>query len=469
MNPRLILACLGLLAMCFPGCGERISPAYYGDEGFVEDFYDPGYDALRDEIATYPWKEIEWDHKFNNREIARLTLGGDHLYVETPDHQIISINRFSGRTAWIYKVDTDTPLDFPPVEAHGAPEEIRELEAKRAEISKQIDDVIKEKGLGPETDALRKKRQEVNEQLRVAAYGDNVYFLSRQVIYCLDRLSGNLRWTRRLIFAPSAQPFAIRSHVFISGGDLSRVWKLDVAKKGKEIYFYKPDLNQPQNYVMNRPVVDIPSLYFVSHDGGIYSFTSTGKRNWRFPTLCEIKADPILHLHAKVTKASDGTPRTQYTKLLFVGSQDFAFYALDADAGALLWKYETGGAGMTTAAVAKDDTVYVKTNGGALLALEVWPQHKDPKTGAETGMKRDGRLRWKLPLGERFLVKGADRVYILASNRVIESRNEFTGAVLGRFRTNLLQHLITNNKDGYMYVANSAGYIFCLKESKSDL
>jgi hypothetical protein len=44
------------------------------------------------------------------------------------------------------------------------------------------------------------------ERLRVAAFGDNVYFISRQVLYCLDRISGGLRWTRRLGFVPSARP-----------------------------------------------------------------------------------------------------------------------------------------------------------------------------------------------------------------------------------------------------------------------
>jgi outer membrane protein assembly factor BamB len=462
-----------ILAAGLAGCyGERVSTAYYSDEGgFVENMYDPGDDAVNAEVESLPFKHKEWGYKFNNRRIARMTLGGSNLYIETPENEVISMDRFTGRTEWIFKIETDTPLDWAPVEADKAPEEIVKLEEDLFAINRKIDDMMKEKGIGKETQALQKTRAEIREKLRVAAFGDNVYLCSRQVLYCLDRKSGNLNWTKRLMFVPSAQPFAIPTHVFVAGADLSRVWALSVVEKGDEKTFYKAAIDNRENHIMNRPVHSSPSLFFACHDGSIYCYdVLTGKLKWPFQTERELRADPILFEHRETTRDEKGKARTQKMLFLFIGGLDNAFYALDADAGALLWKYECG-AEITTAAVAKDRTVYVKTRDGALHALDILPQHRDPKTGAPLGithMKRNGNLRWRLPLGERFLVKGKDRVYVMGPKKEIFGMDEMSGAILGRWKTEHLQHLMTNAADDYVYAANSGGYVFCLKESKRE-
>jgi hypothetical protein len=109
--------------------------------------------------------------------------------------------------------------------------------------------------------------------------------------------------------------------------------------------------------------------------------------------------------------------------------------------------------------------VYVSTNEGALHAFEIMPLHRDAK-GLPTGVKRNGNLRWKIPLAERFLVKGKERVYVMGPRAEIWGLDEKTGAVSGRYPTSLLNHVITNTVDDFVYVANSAGYVYCLRESK---
>ncbi|HYE98456.1 MAG TPA: hypothetical protein VEJ18_06060, partial [Planctomycetota bacterium] len=98
-------------------------------------------------------------------------------------------------------------------------------------------------------------------------------------------------------------------------------------------------------------------------------------------------------------------------------------------------------------------------------AFEIMPMHRDPK-GQALGVKRNGRLRWKIPLGDRFLVKGKERVYIVGPNRELWSVKEDTGEVLGRYNTDLFPFMVTNPVDDYIYVANGAGYVYCLRESK---
>jgi outer membrane protein assembly factor BamB len=515
-----------VLAAGLAACGgERSTAVQYADDGgFVSSFADPGENTVADAVRALPFRHVEWEYKFNQKPIARMTLAGDQLLIETPDARVIAMDRFNGKTQWIFKVETDTMLDWAPVVAEGVPEEIRQLEADLRLVNRQIDDKLKELGPGKETQALQKKRAEYRERLRVAAFGDNVYFISRQVLYCLDRISGGLRWTHRLLFVPSARPFAIRNYVFVPGADLARVWVLDVEKKGQEITFYKADITTITNQVMNRPVYSPPSLFFVCHDGKVYSYNvDTGNLNWAYPTERELRADPLVFVY-RSTEASGprpgGAPELKKdgaggemkppgmgadmkpamggemkpgmgamgggggamgapgpdgakkgparavatTRFLFAGGTDNAFYALDADAGAIVWKYECG-TPIKSAATAKDSTVYVRTEEGALHAFEVMPMHRDGK-GAAIGVKRNGNLRWKIPLAERFLSKGKDRVYVMGPRSEIWALHEITGEVSGRYPTEHLQHILTNAADEYVYVANSAGYVYCLKESK---
>ena len=507
-----LLLCLATLG----ACGERISHSDYSDYGFETNFGDPGDNAVSAAVDQLPFKHREWEYKFNNKQIARLTLAGDHLYIETPDNRVLAMDRFTGRTSWIFKVETNTPLDWPPVVAEGVPEEIRQLEADLVLVNRQINDKLKEVGVGKETQVLQKKRAEIRERLRVAAFGDNVYFISHQVLYCLDRLQGGLRWTHRLTFVPGAQPFAIRNYVFVPGVDLSRVWALDVEKKGAEVTFYKAEITAINNQIMNRPVYSAPSLFFVCHDGNVYSYNvDNGNLNWKYPTERDLMADPVIYVyrHDEVlglpkTAPKEGAPKegekpamgamapkegamaapamnapamgappaagqdgkkgraTQTTRILFAGGMDNAFYALDADAGAIIWKYECGGS-IKSPAIAKDQTVYVKTEEGALHAFEVMPMHRDPKTSVALGPRRNGNLRWKIPLAERFIFKGKERVYVMGPKREIWGVNETSGEVTGRYKSDGLHYVLTNTSDDYIYVAHASGYVYGLKESRT--
>ncbi len=509
MRRLAVISMLAALAACG---GDRSAAVQYADGGlgWVDDYADPGEAAVAEAVRNLPFKQEVWRFKFNDKPIARLTLSGDQLFAETPDFRVMGMDRFTGRVQWIFKVHTETPLDWAPVVAEGVPEEIRQLEADLKLVNRQIDDKLKELGPGKETQALQKKRNEYRERLRVAAFGDNVYFISRQVLYCLDRISGGLRWTHRLGFIPSAQPYAIRSFIFIPGADLSRVWALDVEKKGAEVTSYKTSITNRINQVMNRPIFAAPSLYFVCHDGNVYSFNvDNGNLNWTYPTERQLMADPILYTYKQEGAAEAkpaGAPKDgaapamekkpeagamaapamgapamgapaaddkgakkkaqATTQFLFAGGTDNTFYAIDSNSGGIAWKYECG-APIKSAAAAKDTTVYVKTEEGALHAFEVNPQHRDAK-GAVIGPRRNGNLRWKVPLAERFLFKGKERVYIIGPEKEIWAMNEMTGQVVGRYKTDFLQHVLTNTSDEFVYVANSAGYVYCLKESRTD-
>jgi outer membrane protein assembly factor BamB len=491
---RLRAAAAGIFLASLSACGgERLNAEMDGRRDVVGDMGDPGEREVLDEVRSLPFRHVEWEYRFSNRPIVRMTLAGDQLFLETPDNQVVAMDRFTGRVQWIFTVETDTPLDWPPVVAEGVPERKRQLETELQLLARRIEDQLRLTGPGKETQELQKRRSDLRELLKAEAYGDNVYFISRQICYCVDRLSGKLVWSRRLGFIPSARPYAIRNYVFVAGADLARVWALDVENKGLEKTFYRAEIFSRENQVLNRPIYYPPSLYFVCHDGKVYSYNvENGNLNWTYATERELKADPIIHVYRHPEEvapspspapaaaagagmmapppAAAGDDKSRKAKaqrettFLFVGGMDNAFYALDANSGGLIWKYECG-APIKSPAVAVGETVYVATDGGALHAFEILPLHRDPKTGQALGPKRNGNLRWKLPLAERFLFKGKERIYILGPKNEIYAMDEKRGKIVGRYPTRVLQHILTNTADDHIYVANAAGYVYCLKES----
>ncbi len=425
---------------------------------------DPGMEAVRAEALSLPFKEEVWSHQFKDWKIARISLGAEYLYLETPDCRVAAVDRRTGVPAWVFQVDSGTPIDWVPSEASGVPEEIRELEGQIRGLNRQIDDVIKAEGPGAKSQALTRDRNNARQKLTVAQQGDNVYFCSRQVMYCLVRTTGTLLWKKRLNFAPSGRPFATRNYIFVPGADLARVWRLDVEKRGEETSYYPATMGSGDRSIVTRPVFHT-SLYFVAGDGNAYSYDVDGGRlNWTYPTLDKLAAEPVIHERAEKYLDSAGKEGTRKKRYLLIGGLDYALYALDADNGKLEWKYETAGY-LKSAAVVKDDTVYVKTEGGSLFALEIDPQHRDPKTGAAMGTRRNGQLRWKLPLGERFLVKGSDSVLVLGPKDEVYQVREKTGEIVGRTQLNQIHYVLTNTQDGMLYVATGAGHVFALKES----
>lgn len=425
---------------------------------------DPGLEAVRAEVNTLPLKEELWSHQFKDWKIARMSLGSEYLYLETIDNRVAAVDRFTGVPAWVFHVDSNTPLDWVPSEAAGVPEEIRELEGQIRALNRQIEDVIKAEGPGARSQGLTRDRNNARQKLTVAQQGDNVYFCSRHVLYCLVRTTGTLLWTRRLPFAPSGAPFATRSYVFIPAGELARVWKCDVDKRGEPVDFFSAGLGSGDRAIITRPVHST-SLYFVAGDGYAYSYDADrGRLNWNYKALDKLAADPIVYERMEKYKDSAGKEGLRRRRYLFIGGLDGAFYALDADNGQLEWKYETAGQ-LKSMPIAKNDIVYARTEAGSLFALEVDPQHRDPKTGAPAGTKRDGRLIWKLPLGERFLVRFGESVLVLGPRSEVFQMREKSGEIVGRFPLSQLQFAISNPIDSILYVANGAGYVFAMKES----
>ena len=81
------------------------------------------------------------------------------------------------------------------------------------------------------------------------------------------------------------------------------------------------------NRVISSPVIAGKVLYFGGDDGNVYAVDSeTGRQIWKFKTRGPVPATPAV---------VEGT--------LYIGSYDGNFYALNSETGAVKWKFATGG------------------------------------------------------------------------------------------------------------------------------
>ncbi|MCX6818355.1 MAG: PQQ-binding-like beta-propeller repeat protein [Candidatus Aenigmarchaeota archaeon] len=172
-------------------------------------------------------------------------------------------------------------------------------------------------------------------------------------IYCLDAKSGKEVW--RFITGDDAQ---INRQMLIKDGRIyfavldNHLYCLDV-DTGKEIWRFRTgkygNVSTPSLY-KNR-------LYHSTRDGIVYALTMDGKEIWRFHTGGFI-AKNIVH-----------------AGVVYFGSEDSFFYAIDAETGKELWRYKAG-AGIL------DDAKII----GDLLCFGSWDCHYyalDRRTGEE--------------------------------------------------------------------------------------
>jgi|GEM_PF-2170786 len=477
-------------------------------------------DLVLQEIKKLPFKNIIWHDKIDNEKILRLTIGYEHIFVETDANRLYAVNKSDSAHDWM--VQLDAPLQFPPAEASNLPQEISQLEKNVDEYTQRIADQEKKEGPDPQVmGELQKKietasadtpqsqidewkklleeegnRKGVNtkkiqelkmnlhaikENLSTLKKMDRVYLYSKGTLISIYRKYGKIAWQNgNLGFVPSAPPAATESDIFIPSLESSRVFRLDAEKNGKIITSYKAEEEALENVIETQPIYN-GSLYFASRSGKIYCYDITHNKlqeNWPFKTRNNLKVGPVIHKYNFSWLKGNQILTESVITFLFVGAMDKTFYALDANGGNLLWKYAIDGS-VSTPPIAKDSNVYVKTDNGYLYVFNVFPVHKDEKGNFmnkvivdenekpiyEIQWKRSGELRWKKPLWERFLLKGKDKIYCLGPENDIYAVDEISGEIKGCYEANVIDFILTNTVDDTFYCGTKSGHIFAIKES----
>src|SRR6202050_651306 len=143
--------------------------------------------------------------------------------------------------------------------------------------------------------------------------------------------------------------------------------------------------------ITSSPAAHAGRVYCGSFEGNVYALDArTGEERWKFASEGEHRFT-AKHLHG-AQPAAESMPDpfdfflsspTIAENTVYLGSGDGYVYALDADSGALRWKFHTGNVVHASAAIA-NDTVYIGSLDSFFYAL-------DAKSGVE---------RWRFKTGE---------------------------------------------------------------------
>jgi len=160
-----------------------------------------------------------------------------------------------------------------------------------------------------------------------------VYFGSNDHnLYALGAEKGNLLWK----FPAKAEirhGFAILNNVIYFGGMEKTIYGVNL--QGKQVFsFVMNDLNAATI------AADNGTLFIPSRDHYIYAVKPTGEITWKFKTGFSVER-PVVH-----------------KRIVFFGSDDHNFYAVDAATGRLLWKF-SGNGFMASTPVIHDGIVYM--------------------------------------------------------------------------------------------------------------
>lgn len=132
-----------------------------------------------------------------------------------------------------------------------------------------------------------------------------------------------------------------------------------------------------KNWVVSSPAVASGLVYFESYDSNFYAVdAATGQLKWKFQTGGE-KRFAGTHLH-HLEPAAESMPDpwdfflsspSVWSGAVYFGSGDGNIYALDANTGALKWKFKTGDVVHSSPAIA-DGTLYIGSWDTYLYALD---------------------------------------------------------------------------------------------------
>ncbi len=140
-------------------------------------------------------------------------------------------------------------------------------------------------------------------------------------------------------------------------------------------------------YQRGQPELDIRGrrVFVGSSDHGLYAIKAdNGRLLWRFETLGAVQCEPLY----------DPKENT-----LYFGSNDGALYKVDADTGRLKWRFMSN-AEVARRPVLDGDRLFVVNSNDTVLALSrrtgetIWTQHRQPALGMEVAGYA-GPLLWR--------------------------------------------------------------------------
>ena len=207
--------------------------------------------------------------------------------------------------------------------------------------------------------------------------------------------------------------------------------------------------------VWGSPVIGDGTLYVGSYDNHLYALsTETGEEVWRYRT-----GDRI-----------DGTPAVVDDTVYF-GSFDRNIYALDAETGDERWTQSTGGIVRSSPTVV-DGTVFIGTHCRS-SECAIFYDESFPKIGYLYALDAEsGDVIWRYETGDEVLSTPAvdsTTVYVGSSDRNVHAVDRSTGERVWKYETGGAIYGSPVLAGGTVYVGSNGDNVYALDAETGDL
>jgi len=167
---------------------------------------------------------------------------------------------------------------------------------------------------------------------------------------------------------------------------------------------------------------------------------------WKFETGNRVYSTPLIH-----------------GNMVYAGSGDHHFYAIDIESGSLNWKYETGGT-IQSSPCLLNDLVYFGSEDGNLYALD----------------RNAGKLVWKFASGGEKMYDLWDYyrsspvaedgvVYWGSGDGHVYALEAATGSLVWKYKTGDIVHAAPVVKNGRVYIGGFDGFFYALNAENGEL
>ncbi len=256
------------------------------------------------------------------------------------------------------------------------------------------------------------------------AEGTVIFGSVDKVVYAVSADSGRLLWTVPTEGRIYSSPRVEFGHVFV-GSDDRRLYAVHLAA-GRPSWKYQAD-----GPVRTRPYIADNTIFFACQAGMVYALNLDRTIRWRFRSRRAILSSPTV---------ADG--------LLYIGSMDRNFYALDVRSGWAAWRVRTGGPIVSSPAVGMG-MVFFGSADGFIYAVDA----------------REGRVVWKYEVGEQ--VTGSpvfyeDGLYIGAVNGILYHLDAQSGTLRWHYETDGAITGAPVVANGVLYFGSLDHYVYAI-------
>lgn len=378
-------------------------------------------DAILNRVGlTRAW----WGHAVTNStrdKVMFLTLDEERVYVQCSNGIVSAFDSESGRRLWATQLGSSDQTTFPPA------------------FTEEIDYRVDTKG-------------EISRSIKIPGL---VLIPNGNVLYSLEKKTGNIAWTLNLPGTPSASVATDKELLFIGmldgsmyAFDYGAITDLTVRGLMPEWGYRALRWRYRTNKTISSPAIPgTDHVAFASKNGSMYSVT-TEYRQLLFQFETDATLSAPLALYRAPKKSGELVPK----EWLMLASEDYNFYCVNATNGRSAWQFSSG-AVIHKAPVVIGDHVFLTPQDGGMFNLD-----------AQTG-----RRVWWERSAEELIAVSPTRVYARSSsNQLLVLSRQAPVLKLGSIPLTDFTKTLVNSRNDRIYLSTAGGLILCLREKGRD-